>query len=221
MARQLRPAFRDSRHAICTLKASGLNFRRRSGSILGTDMERSGRLARFSVRLFRQRRTSRKQVILMMFSNKNKQRPLRLIVIIASLAFIGIAMVAAMQAIHPAPAAPTLRQDQAELARLESESDARIDVERPMTPTPAVEEPATAVSVPPKEESPVNPAQSKAVASRGHRARTSRSKRYQERQAELAFQRQRAIAASQYRYAQQESGSFFGSIAHALGLGGR
>jgi hypothetical protein len=134
-----------------------------------------------------------------------------------------------MQGIHLAPAAPTFRQDQAELTRLESKSDARhadlriaearTDVERPMTPSPAVEDSATAVSEPPKEDSAIKPAQSKAVAGRGHGSRTSHSKRYQ---AELAFQRQQAMAAaSQYRYAQQQSGSFFSSIAHALGFSGR
>jgi len=146
--------------------------------------------------------------------------------VIAPLAFVCIALVAAMQGIHLAPAAPTFRQDQAELARLETKSDAHIadlriveartDVERPVTPSPALEESATAVSEPPKEDSALKPTQSKA--SRGHGSRTSHSKRYQ---AELAFQRQRAIAPSQYRYAQQESGSFFSSIARALGLSGR
>ena len=153
---------------------------------------------------------------------------LRLILVIAPLAFVCIALVAAMQGIHLAPAAPTFRQDQAELARLETNSDAHIAdlriaeartvVDRPMTPSPAVEESATAVSEPPKEDSALKPTQSKAVASRGHGSHTSRSKRYQ---AELAFQRQRAVAASQYRYSQQESGSFFSSIARALGFSGR
>ena len=130
-------------------------------------------------------------------------------------------------------AAPTLRQDQAELARLESKSDAqssdsriadlrtteaRADLERPMTPSPASEEPATTVNLPTKEDSSLKTAQSKAVASRSHASRSSRLRRYQ---AELALQRQRAIVASQYRYAQQESGSFFSSIARALGLSGR
>jgi hypothetical protein len=138
-----------------------------------------------------------------------------------------------MQNIHLVPSSPTFRQDQAELARLESKSDAhrfnshiadpriveaRIDVERPMTPTPASEEPADTVGVPAKEDSSPKPAQSKAIASRGHTSRSSHSKRYQ---AELALQRQRAIAASQYRYAEQESGSFFSSIARALGFSGR
>ena len=146
----------------------------------------------------------------------------------APLAFVCIAVTAAMQGIHLAPAAPTFRQDQAELARLESKSDAHIadlriaeartDVERPMTPSPAVEDSAAAVSEPPKEDSALKPTQSKAVAGRGHGSRASHSKRYQ---AELAFQRQQAMAASQYRYAQQQSGSFFSSIAHALGFSGR
>ena len=158
----------------------------------------------------------------------NTNWTLRLILVIAPLAFVCIAVVAAMRGIYVAPAAPTFRQDQAELARLESKSDAHIadlriaeartDVERPMTPSPAVEESAAAISVPSKEDSALKPAQSKAVASRGHGSRTSRSKRYQ---AELVFQRQRAVAADQYRYAQQESGSFFSSIAHALGFSGR
>ena len=164
---------------------------------------------------------------MMRLRRNSTHRSLRLILVIAPLAFVCIAVVAAMQTIHLAPAAPTFRQDQAELARLESKSDAHIadlriaeartDGERPMTPSPAVEDSATAVSVPPKEDSALRPAQSKALASRGH-ARTSHSKSYQ---AELAFQRQRAIAASQYRYAQQGSGSFFSSIAHALGFSGR
>ena len=162
----------------------------------------------------------------MRLRRNSTHRSLRLILVIAPLAFVCIAVVAAMQTIHLAPAAPTFRQDQAELARLESKSDvhiadlriaeARTDGERPMTPSPAVEDSATAV-MPPKEDSALKPAQSKALASRGH-ARTSHSKRYQ---AELALQRQRAIAAGQYRYAQQESGSFFSSIAHALGFSGR
>lgn len=157
---------------------------------------------------------------------------LRFILVIAPLALVCIAVVAAMQNIHLAPSSPTFRQDQAELARLESKSDAhrsnshiadlriaeaRTDVERPMTPTPASEEPADTVGVPAKEDSSPKPAQSKAIASRGYTSR-SHSKKYQ---AELALQRQRAIAASQYRYAQQESRSFFSSIARALGFSGR
>jgi len=167
-------------------------------------------------------------LIMTRLRRNNTHWTLRLILIIAPLAFVCIAVVAAMQVIHLAPAAPTFRQDQAELARLESKSaahiadlriaEARTDVERPMTPSPAVEESATAGSAPSKEDSALKPAQSKAVASRGHGSRVSHSKRYQ---AELALQRQRAVAASQYRYAQQESGSFFSSIAHALGFSGR
>jgi hypothetical protein len=167
-------------------------------------------------------------LIMTSLRRNNTHWTLRLILVTAPLAFVCIAVVAAMQGIRLAPAAPTFRQDQAELARLESKSDAHIadlriaeartDVDRPMTPSPAVEESATAVSEPPKEDSPLKPAQSKAVATRGHGSRTSHSKRYQ---AELAFQRQRAVTAGQYRYAQQESGSFFSSIARALGFSGR
>ena len=165
---------------------------------------------------------------MMMLRRNNAPWLLRFILVITPLALVCIAVVAAMQSIHLAPAAPTFRQDQAELARLDAHSsdshiadlrttEARTDLGRPMTPSPASEEPATTVNVPPKEDSSLKAAQSKAVANRSHTSR-SRSKRYQ---AELALQRQRAIAASQYRYAQQESGSFLSSIAHALGFSGR
>jgi hypothetical protein len=162
-------------------------------------------------------------LIMTMLRRNNAHWLLKFILVIAPLALFCIAVVAAMQSIHLAPAAPTFRQDQAELARLDAHSsdshiadlrttEARTDLERPMTPSPAIEEPATVVN------EPLKPAQSKAVASRGHASRSSRLRRYQ---AELVLQRQRAIAAGQYRYAQQESGSFFSSIAHALGFSGR
>lgn len=164
------------------------------------------------------------KVIMTMFSSKNRHRPLRLVLVIASLAFTCLAIVAAMQAIHPAPAGPTLQQDRAELARLETDdrvavahtADARAKVEPPAPRALPVEGPGGAANIPPREEVPLKPAQSKPITSRGHGTRISASKRYQERQAELALQRQRA----RY-YAQQESGSFFSSIARALGFSGR
>jgi hypothetical protein len=167
-------------------------------------------------------------LIMTMLRRNNAHWLLRFILVIIPLALVCIAVVAAMQSIHLAPAAPTFRQDQAELARLESKNDAqgsdshiadlRTTEARPMTPSPGSEEPASVVNESPKENSSLKPAQSKAVASRGHASRGSRLRKYQ---AELALQRQRAVAASQYRYAQQESGSFFSSIAHALGFSGR
>jgi hypothetical protein len=235
----LRQVLHGSRHAICKVTASGLNFRRRFGSNSETDKRsETGAAPVLPFHYSGKDARLKNPAIMTMFSikvfnSKNKHRPLRLVLSIASLACICIAMATAMQGIHPPPAAPTLQQDRAELARLENDArvaeahtadlriaGARTDVEPPAPRALPVEEPAGEANVPPREELTLKPAPSKPVTSRAHGARTS-SKRYQERQAELALQRQRALAAAQRYYAQQESGSFFGSIARALGFSGR
>jgi hypothetical protein len=152
------------------------------------------------------------------------QRPLKCVLIIAPLGFVCVALMAAMQEIHMAPAEPTLQQDRAELARLETQAhlaDAQSDVRLPASPSTASNERTDQTGAQPKDQSSFKPPQSKPLTSRSRAARTSLSKRYQERQTEQALQRQRALAASRLRYAQQESGSFFSSIAHALGFSSR
>jgi hypothetical protein len=161
------------------------------------------------------------------------QRPLKSVLIIVSLAFICVTLMVALHGIHLAPAEPALQQDRAELARLETQArlaDAQSNVPNPTSPNTASNEQTDGISAQPKEQSP--PPQSRPLAGHIRTARTSLAlpsdakeqqkwlKRSQERQTERALQRQRALAASRQRFAQQEPGSLFSSIARALGFSG-
>jgi hypothetical protein len=147
------------------------------------------------------------------------------------MAFLCVMFFVLMQFIHPAPDKLTVRQDSAELTRLEAQTQA--DKVRTAVQAPVA---ASNVEVGRASSKPKGHSQSKSrqsgliarrarsvdqrsdLASSGANEESEALKSYSQRQTDRDLQRQQAMASSRQRYAEQGSNSLLGAIRRALGF---